>query len=302
MKLTAVEEGSTVAELTRVVDDGDSLDIEVEGLLSRAARIIDKAFIRISSGERLEGSELPEQALSILRQFGSSLQGEEYFKFASGKNNGIRYTRSSRAAYLANLREGHRIETTSLVGHITSLAGRERHFVFVIHKSGQSVDGSYTNEHLFTDLKEALQVDEEVLFRITCDCEYRPNGELARIVDVDTLDFFAALNTLLGKRLIQLAELDDGWLGDGGSQVSLDAIEFARDLVADLDEDGKPIPRIYPTASGGLQLEWHSESGDTEVVIERDLTVSAFHFGTCEESLEGARGVGSIAEFLRGCL
>ncbi|MDR1152482.1 MAG: hypothetical protein LBK72_08430 [Bifidobacteriaceae bacterium] len=138
-----------------------------------------------------------------------------------------------------------------------------------------------------------------MLFRIACDCEFDGTGQLVRIVDVDTIDFFAASNTPWGERLVELSELASGWLDGGGAQVSLDAIEFARDLVAVLDESGLPAPRIYPTEPGGVQLEWHAETGDTEVEIGPDLVTAAFHFGAREESLEDVRGVVPLVDFVR---
>ncbi len=76
-------------------------------------------------------------------------------------------------------------------------------------------------------------------------------------------------------RLEELQNLKDGWLDGQGvapSRMGLDW--FAKTIGANYPAD-LPRPFIYPTAEGGLQLEW--SLGEHELSLEVDL---ANHSGT----------------------
>ena len=63
----------------------------------------------------------------------------------------------------------------------------------------------------------------------------------------------------LGDRIIDLALMNEGWLGNGeGKFITLSATSNAKYLLTQLilDYPNLPTPRVYPTPEGGLQAEW----------------------------------------------
>lgn len=94
-----------------------------------------------------------------------------------------------------------------------------------------------------------------------CEVEFEPHLSPPRMT-TDSKQFVLRLN--------ELRSLQNGWLDGKGlapACIGLDwlANEFASNYSTDL-----PQPFVYPTAEGGVQLEW--TIGDHEASLEIDLT------------------------------
>lgn len=59
--------------------------------------------------------------------------------------------------------------------------------------------------------------------------------------------------------LDRLAELKPGWDSYGAPALSLAALKVARVML--------DAPQVVPTPGGGIQLEWHQDGLDIEIVI-----------------------------------
>jgi hypothetical protein len=69
-------------------------------------------------------------------------------------------------------------------------------------------------------------------------------------------------------RLIELAELRDGWDGYGAHPVDRHALVAAERLIRETLRAGWPTPELFPIPSGGVQLEWSAGSMELELEIE----------------------------------
>lgn len=87
-------------------------------------------------------------------------------------------------------------------------------------------------------------------------------------------------------RLDVLRSLKKGWLEGGGKAPSDKVLNFVYDKFT--DEESLPMPYIFPTEAGGIELEWTCGSNDVSIEIQPDLT-SEFHIlnlGTGEDHFE----------------
>jgi hypothetical protein len=75
------------------------------------------------------------------------------------------------------------------------------------------------------------------------------------------------LNTTL--RLEELAGLDDGWLDGKGRAPAKEKLDWLAKSFETRFDPSLPLPRLYPTAEGGVQAEW--SLNDWEVSLEIDL-------------------------------
>jgi hypothetical protein len=73
----------------------------------------------------------------------------------------------------------------------------------------------------------------------------------------------------INSRLEQLSALNDGWLDGSGIAPDTNALQNLGSLFQSHYDKSLPIPYIYPTADGGLQLEWSPE--DWEATLELNL-------------------------------
>lgn len=78
------------------------------------------------------------------------------------------------------------------------------------------------------------------------------------------------------QRLEELVRLDCGWDGYGGLPVSLENATFALRMLEATCREDTPSPQIVPGSNGDLQIEWHTELGDVELLVRGPNNVRAW--------------------------
>jgi hypothetical protein len=74
----------------------------------------------------------------------------------------------------------------------------------------------------------------------------------------------------------RLRALRDGWDSYHGQRIHAEAIRRALAVLVSLDITARQLPSFVPMSTGGIQLEWHTLAGDTEIVIHPNGRVSAY--------------------------
>jgi hypothetical protein len=97
-------------------------------------------------------------------------------------------------------------------------------------------------------------------------------------------------------RLAQFLQLGEGWNSYGAHRVSRDAVEAAMSLLVAYDME-VPIPEVFPTAIGGVKLEWGDDNESVEVEFQPDGSISILidESGEMRESI--ARNLNDPAVF-----
>lgn len=77
-----------------------------------------------------------------------------------------------------------------------------------------------------------------------------------------------SLQSGIGDRLNQLAQLRDGWLdGDGKAPDPANLMRLYQAFRENFDKS-LPIPSLYPTPTGGVQAEWSLNEWEVSLEIE----------------------------------
>ena len=95
---------------------------------------------------------------------------------------------------------------------------------------------------------------------------------LALVEDVSLVDPMDIV-----ERLSELKNLSDGWLDGEGSKLNAEGVDW---LASELDNaypTSLPLPRIYPTESGNVRLEWLFKSEDVSLDIDLLTRTSNWH-------------------------
>jgi hypothetical protein len=69
------------------------------------------------------------------------------------------------------------------------------------------------------------------------------------------------------RTLVRLAQLPAGWDSYGAPMVRRDAGHFALEILDGVMRSMTPPPQIVPSATGGVQLEWHEKGIDLEIHV-----------------------------------
>ena len=99
-------------------------------------------------------------------------------------------------------------------------------------------------------------------------------------------DFPAGSGPQQEERFARLAELKGNWDSYGGLPIDAAAMERAKAWLRNA--------AVVPCSDGGVQLEWHSEGCDVEIVFRADGTTEAFaeEIGSRGPTPEGERRTG----------
>lgn len=105
-------------------------------------------------------------------------------------------------------------------------------------------------------------------------------------------------------RLAELEALEAGWLDGEGAPIERESLQAARGLLAALTEFHVSRPRIYPTPTGGVQLEWHGPGPRVEVLLlDRVQEIFVLHVDGNEDTVRGAETYATarvVADLLNG--
>lgn len=92
-----------------------------------------------------------------------------------------------------------------------------------------------------------------------------------------------------GEALQELVGLEVNWDSYGALPPSRQALEHAWRMTNVLAENGVPVPQVFPTRRGGIQLEWHLPSAALEWEIDPEARSGVFIFDDHEsgERIDG---------------
>lgn len=142
--------------------------------------------------------------------------------------------------------------------------------------NGETFKTNITTEHLASALKafDGSRREVQACFRGTGRLD--PAG---RVLELTSLSELTIIKDPLdiSLQLDDIRTLEDRWLdGDGSapSQSGVDWIEsrLNRYLPADF-----PRPYLYPTASGGIQVEWSIKSNEVSLEVDLDSRLGIWH-------------------------
>lgn len=222
-------------------------------------------------------------ALGLLSQLGRHLVDQEIIG-VSGNGKSATLDARARSSMQAWAPEDYRYEA-ELEGEVVAVdEARER---FTLSVGAGRFDVPLLLEHA-TVVNEAMR--ERPIRRVLV-----KGSLLVRKSRLETLESFLVLDadrasevTPLWDRIEDLhSRLRDGWLDGRGVAISAAVAERTRRLVGRLlvDHDDAPAPRIYPTDTGGIQLEWDLRGWSAELLVEKEeILGEALHLADGRES------------------
>ncbi len=251
LHLSSVEDGSAVAVFERSHPEGilvpDAWAVWFDKARARVLATIDAA----GKGEPLDDL-LPKSLLAYFDQFGRSLRDDERIEFTSDAAlPSIVYNNRVRKKLVLKSATVYRTEE-SVRGSMSEL--NLENFTFVLRLiNGDKVVGHFSEELRGAALSalgsygESLVMVEGAVVRDQSD-NRKSIEQVTRIELLDPLDVPA--------RLEALALLRDGWLDGEGSSLPLDGLTWLSKAWVEHWPEDLPLPHVYPTPEGMVQLEW----------------------------------------------
>jgi hypothetical protein len=176
----------------------------------------------------------------------------------------------------ATTKEELQAAAESLVGRVTVLDADDQKFTLVL-ADGHKVHGWYRQSpKLLEDFRALVNSTEEgPLTRISGILQFKA-GKPFRFKEVSSIQRIQFDNTVWGARLTGFASLPSGWEDGEGDQISSVALEASQMLLRAVDRARIERPGVFPTADGGVLVEWAGPTRVRSVEITPDGTFELF--------------------------
>lgn len=262
-------EGSVIPEVIM-----PAAESELDWYQSVAHSQVEDMFYRIIVGQDWTSSVLlSENTKRAIAKFGATLEEDEAIIYAGGYS----YTAETRRHVKESLDKTENVTHQPLVGFITEIDAGRNSFKLRL-PTGKTVPGEFTTPELLKTLLPHLNKAEEgSALRLICD--YRQGfGGVEKITDVFDVEVFISRGQPWSDRMFELIFLRQGWVEGQGKAVVMDTAELAMKVLEGAQKSGYPLPHIFPTPEGGIQLEHHKGTKHLELTISPDDEHEGFYY------------------------
>ncbi|WP_144778792.1 hypothetical protein [Marinobacter maritimus] len=275
VKLTAIDEGSAMPDMSLFVDQRQLVTPANQDYFERARDSIIDAIEAAERNTEIK-QHLPESLLGYFDKLGRGLRPDEFIDFAPGVvGRSARLNQATRRALrLASSQLQELTEEVSLRGIIPEADQAKLSFELEAI-GGLRVSGPISMQHFDTIVKAFNGYRDGLRVSIQGIGLFSRNGQLKSMVEVEHVTLLDECD--VGARIDELRLLQNGWL-DGKLGKSLDSgqLNWLESRLDSYLSEPLPSPYLYPTAEGGVQLEWSINA--YEITLDVDLAAKSGHF------------------------
>ncbi len=269
LKLTRVDEGSTIAVITMMVTSLylPTIPSPTQMYFEEAREAIVSA-IEAAEHNQPVSQFLPVDSFVYFDRFGRSLREGESIEFTTPSHpNPARLTRDSRRRLvLAPSSVNELTEEVVLRGSIPE--ANQDNMTFELKLSdGHKVKGPLPEQHLDTILKAFTGYRCGIRVFLQGIGRYNRQN---RLLGFESIEHISLLDPLdVPARLDEFRSLKNGWLEGKGLPPSHTGLEWLSLSFDHLYPEDLSLPYLYPTEDGGIRAEW--SLGMSEVSLDVNL-------------------------------
>lgn len=266
LHLASVEPGSAIPVLKRYFS-GEKLPLSDH--FDKALALVQAAIVAVNVGQAVP-EEFPREYLGYFNRFGSSLrEGEQIEWPLEGSDRAIVYNREMRKKLVLTGAKSYQA-AADMRGWITEVNAEKNSYTIKLI-GGPKLLGSYPRE-LANRVIEALGEFQQNKFQ-SCKvlvrglADYDLNDQPLKVAETQHLELLDPND--VAARCEELAQLKDGWLDGAGKAPTKERLKAFIHAWNAADTESLPLPYLYPTPEGGIQMEW--TQGEWEIFAEVDL-------------------------------
>lgn len=269
LKLADIEEGSAIPKIVMIISMSSAAlfpTASQEYFEKAREAVISAVDAAEHRGDITE--HLPENLLGFFDQLGRSLEEGECIEFAPERPvRPARLNRESRRTLILASSKIQNYTEETTVSALIPEANQEKNTFTLLLANGQHVPAR------FDPINGDKIVEAFTAFKGGQKVRVRGVGVFARsgkLIELESSESVLLLDPLdVSTRLEELSTLRDGWLDGEGIAPAPGGLERFENAFEMYFDESLPLPRLFPTAKGGIQAEW--SNGNHEISLEIDL-------------------------------
>lgn len=290
-ELTAIEDGSAVPVISLVLAGATALfQPENQAYFEQARDAIVRAIDAAEHNQPVK-AHLPEKVLPYFDKMGRSLRAGEAMEFTTPNHaQPARLTKESRRNLILASDVKEVSEDVTVRGQVTE-ADKDKLTFELLLSDGRKITAPMPEQHQETIVKAFAEYKKGArtqVTRIRVDGvgRYSRQGKLEGIESVAHVTILDPLD--VPARLDEVRGLKDGWLDGKGKAPDPVGIEWLAMAFAEKYPELK-LPYLYPTAEGGIQVEWTLRSNEVSLEIVLGNHHGQWHVLNTETDKEESR-------------
>lgn len=269
LKIIGLQPGSTIAEIdidtTRVILDGVPVPNQKHFEVA-ADRIVDVIRLAEQGAEHLN-SNIPPRCMAYFNRMGRSLTSNEMMEITTNKQT-AHLTQRSREVLVRNS-VGEIMRDITVRGVISETDLKNMKFrLEPIY--GPIIHCPFHEQHKETILGALNSYKNRTKIQVQVQMTgiYDVQDRLQRVESIRSVEPLDPLD--VDARLDRFRNLRDGWLEDGGVAPNHKGLDWLSGVFKLYYQDDLQLPYTYPTAEGGVSLEWSVGTRDIDIEVNID--------------------------------
>ncbi len=273
LKLTGIEEGSSIPKLiiASVVAMNSALPIDNLDSFTYFEKAKDKIISIIKTvniGEVVNDED--QKYLSYFNKIGKNLLDDEFIDFGydietNSSSNAVLNKNTRKKLLLSREQKVEYSDKIKLFALIPTINQNENKFS--IDSDEGIIECELKDEILSTVLIAVTEYKSKTFISLKGTGIYNWNDKLVRIEDIESIDILDNCDVSL--RLNELSKLKSNWYNGEGRTLNKSKLSNFGNIFNSYYNSKLPLPAIFPTLEGNIQLEW--KNGNKNIVLDINI-------------------------------
>lgn len=214
---------------------------------------------------------ISERYLNYFNRIGRGLKEDENIFFSSKTTkDSSKLNKSIRKKIILSVGEDSTYKDKfAITALITSIDKANK--TFTLQVDNQKISANLDQKFYRTIMNTFNEYDSNTHVSIQGEGIYSSNDKLVKINLIDKMDILDPLDVSF--RLSELSKLKDGWYNSEGMALNKKGLINFENLFEEHFNETLPLPAIFPTVEGNIQLEWTINTKEISLEINlKDLT------------------------------
>ena len=266
LRLAAMRSGSAVLDIGLALGSLELYEPINQRYFERARDAVMETVMAAGQGGHVDGHGLPDVTLSYFDRLGRSLKENEAVEFIhpDRKKAATLTPEVRRRLVLASPKVNEYTEGVSIRGLIPEMDQHDNTFKMEL-ANGRIISAPTPVQHFDTTLEAFRGYRSRRRVLLQGIGRFSRSGHLLGFDSIEHVSILDALD--IGVQIDDLRLLKNGWLDGDGKAPSPDGLSWLLEVFEKNYPDGAPLPYLYPTVAGGVQVEWPLGSWEAELEV-----------------------------------